>query len=166
MKRRRYITQLLVQPGKCISINMMTSPTPRFIAQMSGKPTCKRYCHLLFMSSRQPAWDLSAFKSPSTWKIPWKARLHLKDFVKSTGSPFSTTMLTMGSSPPIHEGNCAYNKDRASPLPESQHIIRMALQRGRSGNLKRCMHNAHPHPSQVAKCHHPKSLAICTMDVK
>jgi len=24
---------------------MMTSPTPGLVAQMSGKPTCKRYCH-------------------------------------------------------------------------------------------------------------------------
>jgi len=35
----------VVQPGECISVNMMTSPTPGLIAQMLGKPTCKRYCH-------------------------------------------------------------------------------------------------------------------------
>jgi len=35
----------VVQPGEWISINMMTSLTPRLITQMSGKCTCKRYCH-------------------------------------------------------------------------------------------------------------------------
>jgi len=35
----------IVQPGECISVDMMALPTPRLIAQMSGKPTCKRYCH-------------------------------------------------------------------------------------------------------------------------
>ncbi len=35
----------VVQLGKCISADMMTSLTPRLVAQMLGKPTCKRYFH-------------------------------------------------------------------------------------------------------------------------
>jgi len=35
----------VVQPGECISVDMMTSPTPGLITQMSDKPTCKRYRH-------------------------------------------------------------------------------------------------------------------------
>jgi len=35
----------VVQPGECVSVNMMTLPTPGLIAQMLGKPTCKRYHH-------------------------------------------------------------------------------------------------------------------------
>ncbi len=36
----------VVQPGECISVDMMTLLTPGLVAQMSGKPTCKRYHHM------------------------------------------------------------------------------------------------------------------------
>jgi len=35
----------VTQLGECVSVNMMTLLTQGLIAQMSGKPTCKRYCH-------------------------------------------------------------------------------------------------------------------------
>ncbi len=113
------------------------------------------------MLTRQQAWDLPGFKSPSTWKTPWRARSHLKDFVKSIGSPSSTITWTIGSSPPTNGGNRAYNKNRASLLPELQCITKMALLRGGSGNYNGT-YNAHPCPPQVAQCHHSKSMAVCT----
>jgi len=35
----------ITRPGECVSVDMMTSPTPGLVAQMSGKPTYKRYKH-------------------------------------------------------------------------------------------------------------------------
>ena len=33
------------EPGECISVDLMTSPTPGLVAQMSGRPTYLRYKH-------------------------------------------------------------------------------------------------------------------------
>jgi len=41
----REAVKIVTKPGECVSVDMMTSPTPGLVAQMSGKPTCKRYKH-------------------------------------------------------------------------------------------------------------------------
>ncbi len=121
----------VVQLGSCISVDMMTSPTPGLITQMSAIQLARGIAMLPSTLTRQQAWDSSGSRSLLTWRTPWKARLHLKGFVESMGSPSSTTMQTMGSLPPTHGGSHAYNKDRASLLPEYQHTTRMVLLRGR-----------------------------------
>jgi len=45
LRQREGATSPVVQLDKCISIDMMTSPTVRLVTQMLGKPTCKRYWH-------------------------------------------------------------------------------------------------------------------------
>ncbi len=45
LDEEREATKSVTKPGECVSVNMMTFPTSGLVAQMSGKPICKRYKH-------------------------------------------------------------------------------------------------------------------------
>jgi len=127
----------VVQLGECISVNMMTSPTPRLVAQMLGKPTCKRYCHAAIYIDQAMGLGFVWLQKSVNLGDTMEGKITFERFCQEHGITIQLYHADNGISAPTHGGNCAYNKDRASPLPESQCITKRALLRGGSGNSKR-----------------------------
>jgi len=83
MKRGRH--HPVAQLGECISIDMMTLPTPGLIAQMLGKPTCKRYCHATVYINQATGLGFVWLQKSVNLKDTMEGKIAFKRFCKEHG---------------------------------------------------------------------------------
>ena len=70
----------VTKPGECVSVDMMTSPTPGLVAQMSGNLHAKDTSMQQSMWIKPQDWVSHGYKNQLTLKILWRANWLLSGF--------------------------------------------------------------------------------------
>ena len=118
--KNKHTTKQITAPGQQISVDMLTSPTPGFVAQMTGLPTKKRYRILV-------ATVIYTYRKHKMLTNLLKPRQHLSNMHFNMTSTFHLIMPTVTFSEQINGSKIASESIRNLTLPESTPIIKMDM---------------------------------------
>ena len=121
-----------LDPGNVISVDQMVSPTPGFIAQISGILTTKRYCHATVYVDQATKFGYTHLQKTATAEETLESKIAFEKLLSPKVFVSRHTTLTMVSSEPANGRKPAQNRAKVSPLQVSMPITQMGLLRNSS----------------------------------
>jgi len=103
----------------------MTTPTPGLVAQMSGRPTCKRYHHAAVYADQATGLDFVWLQKSVDLEDTMEGKTTFERYYQEHGVYVKHYHAGNGFLHQTHGGNHASYKDKASPLLVLQHTIKM-----------------------------------------